>query len=105
MTKIEEVLEYLRCNTYATNKEIAEDLKMGEGVVKTYLNRLKNKGYLEKIGKEYKVLKEMPVNKSCYKQEIIKEMLEVYMDDFREIKVINEKIRVGELIIRLVDKL
>lgn len=105
MTKIEEVLEYLRCNTYATNKEIAEDLKMGEGVVKTYLNRLKNKGYLEKIGKEYKVLKEMPVNKSSYKQEIIKEMLEVYMDDFREIKVINEKIRVGELIIRLVDKL
>lgn len=105
MTKIEEVLEYLRCNTYATNKEIAEDLKMGEGVVKTYLNRLKNKGYLEKIGKEYKVLKEMPVNKSSYKQEIIKEMLEVYMDDFGEIKVINEKIRVGELIIRLVDKL
>ena len=105
MTKIEEVLEYLRRNTYATNKEIAEDLKMGEGVVKTYLNRLKNKGYLEKIGKEYKVLKEMPVNKSSYKQEIIKEMLEVYMDDFGEIKVINEKIRVGELIIRLVDKL
>lgn len=105
MTKIEEVLEYLRCNTYATNKEIAEDLKMGEGVVKTYLNRLKNKGYLEKVGSEYKVLKEMPVNKSSYKQEIIKEMLEVYMDDFREIKVINKKIRVGELIIRLVDKL
>jgi putative transcriptional regulator, asnC family len=47
----------------------------------------------------------MPVNKSSYKQEIIKEMLESYMDDFREIKVINEKIRVGELIIRLVDKL
>ena len=47
----------------------------------------------------------MPVNKSNYKQEIIKEILEVYMDDFREIKVINKKIRVGELIIRLVDKL
>jgi len=105
MTKIEEVLEYVRSNTFATNKEISDDLNMSEGVVKTYLNRLKNKGYLEKIGTEYKVLKEMPVNKSSYKQEIIKEMLEVYMDDFREIKVINEKIRVGELIIRLVDKL
>lgn len=105
MTKIEEVLEYVRCNTYATNKEIAEDLKMGEGVVKTYLNRLKNKGYLEKIGTEYKVLKEMPVSKSNYKQEIIKEILESYMDDFRELKVINEKVRIGELIIRLVDKL
>ena len=105
MTKIEELLEYLRCNTYATNKEIAEDLRMGEGVVKTYLNRLKNKGYLEKIGTEYKVLKEMPVSKSNYKQEIIKEMLESYMDDFRELKVINEKVRIGELIIRLVDKL
>ena len=100
MTKIEEVLEYVRSNTHATNKEISEDLKIGDGVV-----RLKDKGYLEKIGKEYKVLKEMPVNKSNYKQEIIKEMLESYMDDFREIKVINEKIRVGELIIRLVDKL
>lgn len=105
MTKIEEVLEYVRSNAHATNKEISEDLNISEGVVRTYLNRLKNKGYLEKIGTEYKVLKEMPVNKSCYKQEIIKEMLEVYMDDFREIKVINEKIRVGELIIRLVDKL
>ncbi|MDU5803544.1 MAG: winged helix-turn-helix domain-containing protein [Fusobacterium periodonticum] len=105
MTKIEEVLEYLRCNTYATNKEISDDLNISEGVVRTYINRLKNKGYLEKTGTEYRVLKEMPVNKSSYKQEIIKEMLEVYMDDFRELKVMNEKIRVGELIIRLVDKL
>lgn len=105
MTKIEEVLEYVRSNTFATNKEISDDLNMSEGVVKTYLNRLKNKGYLEKIGTEYKVLKEMPVNKSNYKQEIIKEMLESYMDDFRELKAINEKVRIGELIIRLVDKL
>lgn len=105
MTKIEEVLEYIRGNSYATNKEISDDLKIGDGVVRVYINRLKDRGYIEKVGSEYKVLKEMPVNKSCYKQEIIKEMLEVYMDDFREIKVINEKIRVGELIIRLVDKL
>lgn len=105
MSKIEEVLEYIRSNSYATNKEISEDLNISEGVVRTYLNRLKNKGYLEKIGTEYKVLKEMPVNKSSYKQEIIKEMLESYMDDFRELKVINEKVRIGELIIRLVDKL
>ena len=105
MTKIEEVLEYVRSNAHATNKEISEDLKIGDGVVRVYINRLKDKGYIEKVGSEYKVLKEMPVNKSSYKQEIIKEMLEVYMDDFREIKVINEKIRVGELIIRLVDKL
>ena len=47
----------------------------------------------------------MPANKSSYKQEIIKEMLESYMDDFRELKAINEKVRIGELIIRLVDKL
>ena len=105
MTKLEEVLEYVRSNTFATNKEISDDLNISDGVVRTYLNRLKNKGYLEKIGAEYKVLKEMPVNKSNYKQEIIKEMLEVYMDDFRELKVINEKVRIGELIIRLVDKL
>lgn len=105
MTKIEEVLEYVRSNTFATNKEISEDLKINDGVVRVYLNRLKDKGYLEKIGTEYKVLKEMPVNKSSYKQEIIKEMLESYMDDFRELKVINEKVRIGELIIRLVDKL
>lgn len=105
MTKIEEVLEYVRSNTHATNKEISEDLKIGDGVVRVYINRLKDKGYLEKIGKEYKVLKEMPVNKSNYKQEIIKEMLESYMDDFRELKVISEKVRIGELIIRLVDKL
>ena len=44
MTKIEEVLEYIRGNSYATNKEISEDLNISEGVVRTYLNRLKNKG-------------------------------------------------------------
>ena len=54
MTKIEEVLEYVRCNTFATNKEISEDLKIGDGVVRVYINRLKDKGYLEKIGNEYK---------------------------------------------------
>lgn len=48
MTKIEEVLEYVRSNTFATNKEISDDLNISEGVVRTYLNRLKNKGYLEK---------------------------------------------------------
>ena len=101
MTKIEEVLEYVRSNIFATNKEISDDLNISEGVVRTYLNRLKNKGYLEKMG----ILKEMPINKSNYKQKIIKEMLESYMDDFRELKVINEKVRIGELIIRLVDKL
>lgn len=105
MSKIEEVLEYVRSNTHATNKEISDDLKITDGVVRVYLNRLKDKGYLEKNGTEYKVLKEMPVNKSNYKQEIIKEMLESYMDDFRELKVINKKVRIGELIIRLVDKL
>lgn len=44
MTKIEEVLEYIRGNSYATNKEISEDLNISEGVVRTYLNRLKIKG-------------------------------------------------------------
>lgn len=48
MSKIEEVLEYIRSNTHTTNKEISEDLNISEGVVRTYLNRLKNKGYLEK---------------------------------------------------------
>ena len=105
MTKIEEVLEYIRGNSYATNKEISDDLKIVDVVVRVYINRLKDKGYIEKVGSEYKVLKEMPANKSSYKQEIIKEMLESYMDDFRELKAINEKVRIGELIIRLVDKL
>ena len=41
MSKIEEVLEYIRSNTHAANKEISEDLNISEGVVRTYLNRLK----------------------------------------------------------------
>lgn len=105
MSKFEETLEYVRENPKASYEEITRDVGLSYNVAKTYVDRLKKKGYLEKVGLEYKVLKDMPVNKSSYKSEIIREMVESYMDDFRENKTINEKIRLGELIIRLVDKM
>nr|WP_293994478.1 hypothetical protein [uncultured Fusobacterium sp.] len=104
-TKLEKVLEHLRDYPNMASRERAEALKLDLNIVKTYIARLKKKGYVVEENGSYIVLKQLPANKSEFKQDIIKEMIDVYLDDFRELKVINEKVRVGELVIRLLDKL
>lgn len=105
-TKYEKLLEHIREYPKMASRKRADSLKMDLHLVKTYISRLKKKGYIEEKNKgEYIVLKQLPTSKSNYKQDIIEEMIEVYLDDFRELKVINEKVRVGELVIRLLDKL
>lgn len=105
MSKFYAALEYVRDNPNASYDEITNAVGVSYDVAKEYVARLKRRGYLEKKGRTYTVLKEPPASKSPYKQDIIKEMIESYMDDFRSNKAIGEKIRLGELIIRLVEKL
>ena len=114
MTEINAVLEYLRDNPKAMNKEIADNLKIDYDNVKSYINRLKTGGYIEVQGqgitRTVTVLKEMPVrekptSKNSYKKEIIETMIDKYMEDFKDSGTLNDRIEVGKVILRLLEKL
>ena len=109
MTKVNEILAYLRENPRATNKEIAEELKMDSDNVKATIWKLKDKGYIEVLGqgvtRTITVLKEMPASKHSYKKEIIETMIGKYMEDFEDCGTLNDRIEVGKVILRLLEKL
>ena len=109
MTEINAILEYLRDNPKAMNPEIADNLKIDGDNVRANINKLKTRGYLEVLGqgvtRTITVLKEMPASKHSYKKEIIETMIGKYMDDFEDCGTLNDRIEVGKVILRLLEKL
>lgn len=109
MTKINKILEYLRDNPRATNKEISEELKMDSDIVKSVISKLKIRGDIEVQGqgvtRTITVLKEPPVSKNEYKKDILRELLEIYLEEMREAGTVQEKIELGKLILKITEKL
>ena len=109
MTEINAILEYLRDNPKATNPEIADNLKIDVNNVKANIGKLKARGYIEVQGqgitRTITVLKEMHVSKHSYKKEIIETMISKYMEDFEDCGTLNDRIEVGKVILRLLEKL
>ena len=71
--------------------------------------QLKARGYIEVQGQGVTriitVLKEPPVSKHSYKKEIIETMIDKYMEDFKDSETLNDRIEVGKVILRLLEKL
>ena len=109
MTEITAILEYLRDNPKAMNPEIADNLKIDVNNVKANIGKLKARGYIEVQGqgvtRTITVLKEMPASKHSYKKEIIETMIAKYMEDFEDCGTLNDRIEVGKVILRLLEKL
>ena len=109
MTEINAILEYLRNNPKAMNPEIADNLKIDVNNVKANIGKLKARGYIEVQGqgitRTITVLKEMPASKHSYKKEIIETMIGKYMEDFEDCGTLNDRIEVGKVILRLLEKL
>ncbi len=109
MTEINAILEYLRDNPKATNPEIADNLKIDVNNVKANIGKLKARGYIEVQGqgvtRTITVLKEMPVSKHSYKKGIIETMIDKYMEDFEDCGTLNDRIEVGKIILKLLEKL
>ncbi len=109
MTNNEKILEFLRDNPKATDQEIAEAVGILSNSVPIYIGRLKDKGWLEvqKDGKLRTILvaKELPISKNVYKKEIIETMIAKYMEDFEDCGTLNDRIEVGKVILKLLEKL
>ena len=109
MTYIEKVLEYLRNNPTASNPEISDNLRINGDVVKDYISKLKSRGDIEVMGqgknRTITVLKEQPVPKHIYKKKVLYELLDINLEDMRKSESIPEKIELGKLIIKIIEKL
>ena len=109
MNNIEKVLEFLRNNPTATNPEIAKAVRIDADIVKAYISKLKLRGNIEVQGqgltRTITVLKELPVSKHSYKKGIVETMIDKYMEDFESCELLNDRIEVGKVILRLLEKL
>lgn len=109
MTNKQKLLEFLSENPQKTNKELAEELKMTEGYVKTELSRLKTSGYIfigtESDTRTITVIRGVSTTRSDYKKDIYQELLDGYMQDFREAETRTDRREVGSLILRIIERL
>lgn len=112
---IELVYDYLIDNPTSTNREIEINLELSEGVAKTYISRLVDRGFIEKTINEngkrkIKIIQEFE-DRRVYKKKLstkfqyYQEMIDIYMEDFREADTFNDRLRVGREIRLLVEKI
>lgn len=94
-----------RENPKASYKELEENAGIPYGIAKTYMHRAKQKGELKELQDgSIEVVKEPPIEKSSYKKEIITEMIDIYMEDFRAVSP-SERVDIGKRITMLLEKL
>lgn len=101
MTKIETLYLTYRDTDLYKNEEVAQLLGWDIGLVKTYKSRLKLRGLIDvdeegkvSILAPYRVDIEEP--KLTLKGEIYREMLEIYMEDFRGQATFKDRLAVGQ---------
>lgn len=113
MTKRVKFLEYLIDNPYATTSELAEQLDMTEGHVKTLLSKLKasNVVTIERINgtRKVNVNKDKVYNKRVelnnVRREKIELLLDVVIEGIVEERDFSKMLEGGRLAIKLLDRL
>lgn len=99
-----EVLECLREYPNKSRKQIAEYLNEDYETVKKCILRFKNNGWIKEFKGSWVVLKTQVINKNDEKIEIVNEMVDSLLEDFKNSVKVSEKIRLAELLIQLLNK-
>lgn len=108
-TKVSGILEMLRENPKASNEEIGEYISASDSVVRTMLSRLKRKGLVEDIGangiREFRVMQTQTEERYDYKKEMLTNMCDAYYEDFINAELYSERVEIGKMICRILEKL
>lgn len=99
-----DVLECLREYPNKTRKQIAEHLKEDYEAIKKCILRFRKNGWIKETDKGWVVLKTQVINKNDEKIEIVNEMIDSLLEDFKNSVKVSEKIRLAELLIQLLNK-
>lgn len=104
-TLISKVLKYVSEKPEASSAEIAEALGSNKKVVDIYLARLEKQEkiritYIE--GQRSIVVLEVPKE---FKRSVYEMMVEKYLDDFEAAELYVERLEIGKLILRLLERM
>lgn len=99
-----EILEQMREFPNRSRQDIANALNEDYEAVKKCILRFRKNGWIKETDKGWVVLKTPNINKSDNKIEIVEEMLETLLEDFKSSTKVSERIRLAELLIQLLSK-
>ncbi|WP_338998299.1 hypothetical protein LC560_07895 [Fusobacterium animalis] len=99
-----EILEQMREFPNRSRQDIANALNEDYEAVKKCILRFRKNGWIKETNKGWVVIKTPNINKSDDKIEIVEEMMETLLEDFKNSVKVNEKIRLAELLIQLFSK-
>lgn len=115
MTNIEKLYSEVSKNGDLTNEQYAELTGISYNNVKAYISRLKKQGYFDitypdnkrsiEVIQDYDYSNPIEVKMNSYKSEVYQEMLEIYMDDFRNASTLDDRLRLGREIRLIIEKL
>lgn len=107
-TKQEQLYDLLRGDPHISNNEAAELLNISPGCARATKHKLAKKGLIKIVSpQEVEILEPYPENEpagtTLLKMEIYTEMVQTYMDDFREQTTFQDRLTVGREIRRVLD--
>lgn len=103
------LVEYIREHPRATNGEIAEAFQVPDLNVRSAISKLKKKGVLEDAsdeeGRKLKVLKDPSKQSYDFKKSMMMDMCEAYYEDFMNAELFSERVEIGKMICRILEKI
>lgn len=103
------LIEFLRNNPEATNSQIVDHFGTSDSIARTVIYKLKRKGVLEldtsKSVRHFKVLAMEEENGIDYKRRILRDMCDTYYDDFLSAELYSERVEIGKMICRILEKI
>lgn len=105
----EGIMQCLRENPGASIEELAEYTGAKEKTIKDLLLRYRKNGDIENVGTDgeicYIVHREPKEVKTNYKKAMLTQMCDAYFDDFLRAEMYSERVEIGKMICRILEKL
>ena len=109
MTLLDKLVEYVDNNPFVDDEELANALNSTKKVVRIYLKRLENREVLkidEVDGKRViKVLEIPEIKPQEFKRGVYEMMIDRYLEDFKETESYQERIKIGNIIVKILERL
>lgn len=110
MITVRGMMEYFTDHPGATNGEVAEALDCDSDAVRHLLSRYKARGEIETTtlpdGKRVvKVLRDISKKSYDFKKCMLMDMCETYYNDFLKAELYSERVEIGKMICRILEKI
>lgn len=104
-TKISKLYEVLEADPTTSYEDLATAIDSSVKVVRVYIKRLEEQGKIKIDDSGNIECLVRTIANENYKRDIYEIMVESYLDDFEKAEFYSERVEIGKLILRLLEKL